>query len=148
VAPPDSLAAASDDNTVGIAVGASVGGLVLLGIIAGLVFVCIIRPRERQRVVKDLDDNATPLRNDEMEMLQQRADVQVLSPPKTKKSQLDVVAHEYFEGGGGEADIDAPAMLSMSVVSHGGVDYTIVDEDDEGFYDADGYYHYYEDDDT
>jgi hypothetical protein len=145
VAPPDGLAAAGDDNTVGIAVGASVGGLVLLGIIAGLVFVFIIRPRQRQRVVKDLDDNATPLRNDEMEMLQQRTEVAVLSPPQTKKSKLDV-AHEYFEGGGEEADIDAPAMLSMSVVSHGGVDYTIVDEDDEGFYDADGYYHYYEDD--
>ncbi|CUF42842.1 transmembrane protein, putative, partial [Bodo saltans] len=146
-APSDALGAATNDsNTVGIAVGATIGGIALLGIVGALVFVFVIRPRQHQRVVKDLDDTATPLRDSEEMKMQQLDDASVtIAVPRGETLQGNVnkkfdKPYEYFE-----ADDDVGPML-MSVVSHGGVDYTVLDEDEEGFYDAEGYYHYYEDD--
>lgn len=148
--PTDSGLAAADNSssdTVGIAVGASVGGVVLCAIIGALVFFFVIRPRRTQRTVKDIE--FVEVGTNVHEMMQSSDAVATGRSTKGKGNDLSLQedllpASQKGRESSGKNDDDLGPMLA-SVVSHGGFDYTVVEEDDEGFYDAEGYYHYYED---
>jgi hypothetical protein len=114
------LAAATASNTVAIAVGSSIGAAVVVVVVGVLVFLFVIRPRRQQRTVHDLDNSV---------------------------DDGTVMQGIYVEDAGGNKDhLDALMMEEPMLLSHEGISYTIAEEDEEGFYDAEGYYHYYEDD--